>query len=81
MSKLEKLISSLKSNPHGDWKIEDLKRIAHNLHIEYRQPGTSHVTFRFPSKDKLTVPARKPIKVTYIKMFVELIEKQEKQNE
>jgi hypothetical protein len=78
MSKLEKLIFSLKSNPQGDWKIEDLKRIAHSFRVDYRQRGTSHVTFRFPSKDRLTVPARKPIKPIYLKMFIEFIDKQEK---
>lgn len=81
MSKFKKLMLSLKSNPKGDWKIEDLKRIAHKLDIDYRQPGTSHVTFRFPSGDKLTVPAHKPIKPIYIKMFIEILEKQENENE
>jgi hypothetical protein len=76
MSKFKKLISSLKSNPKGDWKIEDLKRIAHKLDIDYRQPGTSHVTFRCPSGDKLTVPVHKPVKPFHIKMFVEMLEKQ-----
>jgi hypothetical protein len=81
MSKFEKLILSLKSNPKGDWKIEDLKRIAQKLDIDHRQPGTSHVTFRFRSGYKLTVPARKPIKPIYIKMFIELVENQEKNDE
>jgi len=74
MSKIEKLIQSMKQNPKGDWKIEDLKRIAHSYDIDYRQPGTSHVTFRTTRGDKLTVPARKPIKPIYIKLFVELLD-------
>ena len=31
--------------------------------------------------DKLTVPAHKPIKEVYIKMFIEFIKKKEKRNE
>lgn len=74
MSKIEKLITTMKLNPKGDWHIEDLKRIADRFEIKYRQPGSSHVTFRDETGRKLTVPARKPIKPIYIKMFIELIE-------
>ena len=42
--------------------------------IEYRQPGTSHVTFNCKNGLALTVPAHKPIKQIYIRRFVELIE-------
>ncbi len=52
-----------------DWRIDDLKAVAERLGIEYRQPGTSHVTFRFPNGFKVTVPAHKPIKPIYIKQF------------
>lgn len=74
MSKIEKLIDSMKLNPKGDWRIDDLKRIAQRFKVEYRQPGSSHVTFRTTDGQKLTVPAQKPIKPIYIKMFIELIE-------
>ena len=76
MSKLEKLIASMKQNPKGDWRIDDLKRIAQNFEIEFKQPGSSHVTFRTHAGQKLTVPAHRPIKSVYIKMFIELIENQ-----
>ncbi|MCH9717574.1 MAG: type II toxin-antitoxin system HicA family toxin [Gammaproteobacteria bacterium] len=42
--------------------------------INYRQPGTSHVTFRFPNGAKVTVPSHKPIKPVYIKQFLELLD-------
>lgn len=74
MSKIEKQIERMRSNPKGDWNIEHLKVIADRLGIEYRQPGTSHVTFRCKNGEKLTVPAHKPIKPIYIKKFVELID-------
>lgn len=73
MSKAEKRLLKLKQNP-TDWRIEDLKSIADQFGIDYRQPGTSHVTFRTSSGKKLTVPAHKPIKAIYIKLFVSLIE-------
>lgn len=73
MSKADKRLLKLKQNPM-DWRIEDLKSIADQCGIDYRQPGTSHVTFRTSSGKKLTVPAHKPIKPVYIKQFVILIE-------
>ncbi len=76
MSKIEKLIASMKRNPKGDWLIADLKRIAQRFDIEFRQPGSSHVTFRTRAGKKLTVPAHKPIKPIYITLFVEFVEKQ-----
>ena len=41
--------------------------------VAYRQPGTSHVTFRHLNGAKLTVPAHRPIQPEYIKKFVRLI--------
>ena len=63
----------MRNNPR-DWRIDDLKAIADREGFDYRQPGTSHVTFRTPTGEKLTVPAHKPIKPIYIKMFVDLID-------
>ncbi len=63
----------MRANPR-DWRIDDLKAIAERMSINYRQPGTSHVTFRFPNGSKLTVPSHKPIKPVYIKQFLELLD-------
>lgn len=73
MSKIEKLITKMRNNPL-DWRIEDLKNIADRFKIDYRQPGTSHITFRCKNGDKVTVPVNKPIKPIYIKMFIALID-------
>ncbi len=73
MSKFEKLIEKMRSNPR-DWDIEELKTVAKRYGIEYRQPGTSHVTFRSLGGLKVTVPAHKPVKPIYIKQFIELID-------
>jgi len=73
MASFKKTIEKMRQNPR-DWRIEDLKIIADRLSIDYRQPGTSHVTFRTANGSKLTVPAKKPIKPIYIKLFLELLE-------
>jgi hypothetical protein len=73
MNKSEKMLAKMRINPQ-DWKIDDLKKIADKFAIEYRQPGTSHVTFRTTNGDKLTVPAHKPIRAIYIKLFIKLID-------
>ena len=83
MSQLDKKLMAMRNNPQNDWKIDDLKNIAQRYGINFRQPGTSHVTFSTPSRLCLTVPAHKPIKVVYIKRFIELVDAvvQEKKND
>lgn len=73
MSKVNKQLEKMRNNPR-DWRIEDLKVLADRLGLDYRQPGSSHVTFRSQSGQKLTVPAHKPIKPIYVKLFVELLD-------
>lgn len=73
MTVAAKILGRMRNNPTG-WRIEDLKTVAARFKIEYRQPGTRHLTFRHPSGAKLTVPARKPIKPIYVKKFLELID-------
>lgn len=72
MGKSDKTIAKMRNNPR-DWRIEQLKTVADAYAVAYRQPGTSHVTFRHPNGAKLTVPARRPIQPEYIKKFVRLI--------
>lgn len=74
MSKTDKTLQQMKNNPQGDWQIDTLKAIAKRHAIEWRQPGSSHVTFRRKDGAKLTVPAHRPIKPIYIKQFVKLVE-------
>ena len=73
MSTRDKLLKQMANNPAGDWKIETLHSHAKQHGIEWRQPGTSHVTFRRQDGAKLTVPAHRPIKAVYIKQFLALI--------
>lgn len=74
MSKVEKTLKKMRSNPRGDYTIEHLKAIAERYGVVFRHNGTSHAVFRTPNGDQLTVPARKPIKAVYIPKFVELID-------
>lgn len=80
MSKIDKTLEKMRQNPR-DWHIDDLKILADRFGIEYRQPGSSHVTFRFPDKTILTVPAHKPVKPIYIKKFIDQLDNQGDQNE
>lgn len=73
MSKIEKLLVRMRTNPR-DWDIEDLKTLAHRFQVDWRQPGTSHVTFSAEGFVPVTVPAHKPIKPVYIKRFLALLE-------
>lgn len=73
MTKLDKLLERMRNNPR-DWSIEDLKALARRHGIEWRQPGTSHVTFSRQGVAPLTVPAHKPIKPIYVSRFVAMIE-------
>lgn len=73
MSKTEKQLDKMRNNPNG-WRIEDIKTVADRVGIDYKQPGTSHVTFRAQSGRKLTIPAHKPIKPVYVELFLELID-------
>lgn len=72
MSKADKTLARMQANPR-DWHIERLKAVALAHGVEWRQPGTSHVTFRHPNGAKVTVPAHKPIKPVYVRQFVRLI--------
>ena len=72
MSKIQKLLARMRANPR-DWDIADLKVLARHFAVDWRQPGTSHVTFSAQGLTPVTVPAHKPVKPVYIKKFLELL--------
>ena len=74
MTKIEKLLDRMLANPR-DWSIEDLKILAKRYSIDWRQPGTSHVTFSVEGQIPVTIPAHKPVKPIYIKNFLALLDK------
>lgn len=73
MGKADRILEKMRTNPR-DWRIDSLKTVARAHNIEWRQPGTSHVTFRHPNGTKVTVPDRRPIKPIYIKKFVRFVD-------
>ncbi len=73
MTTAAKTLAGMRANPR-DWRIDDLKTVARRHGVAWEQPGTSHVTFRAPGGDKVTVPAHKPVKPVYVRLFVALID-------
>ncbi len=74
MSRADKILEKMRVNPL-DWRIDSLKTVARAHNIDWRQPGTSHVTFRNPNGTKITVPDHRPIKPIYIKKFVDFVDR------
>jgi hypothetical protein len=72
MAATPKILAGMRNNPR-DWRIEDLKVVAHHFGIEHRQHGTSHVAFRC-NAGVLSVPAARPIKPIYVRRFLALVD-------
>ena len=68
------MIARMRNNPRG-WNIDQLKTLARRSGIDWRLPGTSHVTFNHPGAGSLTVPSHKPVKPVYVNRFLEMIER------
>lgn len=81
MGRIEKVLARMRANPRADWRIEDFKRVAHSLEIDWDHDGTSHVVFRSPDGVHVSVPAHKPIKSIYVKKFLALVHRVEKNHE
>lgn len=73
MSKADKTLARIRNNPR-DRTIDDLKVLAKRYGIDWRQPGTSHVTFSYTGLTPVTVPAHKPVKPIYITRFLALLD-------
>lgn len=74
MVKADKIIDRMRNNPR-DWTIDNLKTLANRQGIDWRQPGTSHVSFSYPGLMPVTVPSHKPIKPIYVKRFLEILDR------
>jgi hypothetical protein len=66
----------MRNNPR-DWRIEDLTAVAARYGVTADQNGTSHVMFRHPVAGRLPIPANRPIKVVYVRRFIDFIAKLE----
>ena len=80
VSNAARLLAKMRRNPH-DWRIEDLKVVARDCDVAYEQHGTSHVVFRHPSAGRLSVPAHRPIKPVYIRLFVDFLNRRAEKHE
>ncbi len=73
MARAGKLLDKMRRNPR-DWRIGQLQTVAEAYDVAWVHEGGSHCTFRTPKGEKLTVPARRPIKPVYIRHFIDLID-------
>jgi hypothetical protein len=73
VSNAEKILERMRANPKADWRIEDCQVLARRAGVTWDVTG-SHVTFRSHSGSRITVPARRPIKPIYLKLFVAFID-------
>lgn len=70
----------MKNNPHGNWRIEDIKKLVNEYGFEFQPPsgGGSHYKLSHPKLREIqTVPFHRPIKPYYIKQILSLIEEVE----
>ena len=57
-----------------DWKLVDFQAIAKLKGLTWRHKGGSHCIFVRKDGRTLSVPARRPIKPVYTKMFLALVD-------
>jgi hypothetical protein len=77
MTSADKLIAAMRSNPAGDWSIDDVARVCGRLGWRCLPPrgGGSHWKIAAPGHDAiLTVPAKRPIKTIYIRKLIALMD-------
>jgi hypothetical protein len=78
-----RLLDEMANNPRGDWTINDIQRVCRDNGLTCVPPtgGGSHFKVSSPNIDEiLTIPARRPIKPIYIKLFVGFVRKSEERN-
>jgi predicted RNA binding protein YcfA (HicA-like mRNA interferase family) len=72
VARAQKTIERMRNNPRG-WRIQELKSVAVRNGIEVDQDGTSHVVFRHRVAGRLTVPADRPVKPVYVRLFLDYL--------
>ena len=71
-----KLLQAMRKNPVG-WRVEELQAVAKERQVEWRRPGRggSHVIFSVTGvREIVSVPAKRPIKLVYIKQLLALVD-------
>lgn len=77
MSKVDKILSAMRANPAGDWRIEDVLAVCRRQGLLATPPrgGGSHYKIRRAGGGgALTVPMARPIKPVYIRALIALID-------
>ena len=75
MGTADRILAKMRQNPR-DWRIEDLLTVAASEGLNIRRPGGSHVVFTYPDLDaQVAVPAHRPIRPVYIKLFLDLVDR------
>ena len=84
MSQMDKLLLKIKSLDRN-LRFKEIQKVLESLGYTMKGPssGSSHKTFRKPGCFPITIPVHERLKLIYILMVKEAIEKeeQEKQNE
>lgn len=73
---MSELLSRMARNPAGDWTIPDIEKLCREFGVACMPPsgGGSHYKVSHPSQvEILTIPARRPIKVVYIRLLVRFV--------
>jgi len=73
VTKADKTLERMRGNPTR-WRIEDLEAVAERTDVSVRKSRGSHVVFITNEGQRLTVPAKRPIKPVYVRAFVTLVE-------
>lgn len=73
MNSAAKLLAAMRGRPL-DWQIADLQVVARQHGVGWRHQKSSHCVFVRDDGRTLSVPAHRPIKPIYIRMFIELID-------
>jgi len=72
MTRADRRLQKMRQNPR-DWRIEEIQSVADSLSIEWQHDGGSHVIFRSPYGEHLSIPAHRPIKPIYVTKFLALV--------
>ena len=65
----------MRNNPRGNWRIDQLRRIAERAGLTVRQARGSHVAFDHETLDRpLIIPVHRPILPVYVRRLVQIID-------
>ena len=77
MSKFEKLLQKILELDKG-LRFDEVRKVLEAYGYEMKAPhgGSSHATFRKAGCNPITIPRHEPIKVIYIQMVKEVVERE-----